>query len=287
VTVTHRYSNSRRDFLRKALYLTAGASMMSLGGALYGTELEPDWLKLERITVPLPGLPPAFDGYRIAQLSDIHVGPGTAPSAIRKAVRMALDLQPDLIVVTGDLVTGRVDRQALHGYLTSLAGAAPDGIWAIMGNHDYWSYVKTVREVLDSAGIPELRNAHTIIERDGQALWLAGVDDIMERHHDLGRALTGIPTDGTVILLAHEPDFADEVYPLERVSLQLSGHSHGGQVRIPGIGAPVTPPLGTKYPFGLRQLGGMWLYTNRGVGQSHAIRVNCRPEVTEVTLMRG
>jgi uncharacterized protein len=261
--------------------------MMSVGTAIYGTRLEPEWLKLERISVPLPNLPPAFDGYRIAQLSDIHVGPGTAPSTIDRAIQMTLALRPDLIVVTGDFVTGRVDKGALHGYLARLVGAAPDGIWATMGNHDHWSKVEVVREVLETARVPELRNAHTIIERDNQALWLAGVDDVWERHHDLPRALTGIPTDGTAILLAHEPDFADEVFPLGRVSLQLSGHSHGGQVRIPGIGAPVTPELGTKYPIGLRQLGGMWLYTSRGVGQSHAIRINCRPEVTEITLARG
>jgi predicted MPP superfamily phosphohydrolase len=287
LTVTHRYSKGRRSFLRNALYLTAGATAMSLGGAIYGTELEPGWLKRERISVPLPRLPAAFDGYRIVQLSDIHVGPGTAPGTIDRAIKMALAMQPDLLVLTGDFVTGRVDQKALHGYLTRLVGAAPDGTWAIMGNHDHWSDVRTVRPVLERAGIPELRNAHTIVERDGQAIWLAGVDDVWERQHDLRRALTGIPTDATTILLAHEPDYADQVSPLGRVALQLSGHSHGGQVRIPGIGAPITPQLGTKYPIGLRQLGGMWLYTNRGVGQSHAIRVNCRPEVTEITLTRG
>jgi predicted MPP superfamily phosphohydrolase len=200
---------------------------------------------------------------------------------------MTLALQPDLIVVTGDFVTGRVDQGALYTHMTQLVAAAPDGMWAIMGNHDHWSKVKVVREVLESAGVIELRNAHTIIERGGQALWLAGVDDVWERHHDLRQALTGIPTDATTILLAHEPDYADEVFPLGRVALQLSGHSHGGQVRLPGIGAPVTPQMGTKYPIGLRQLGSMWLYTNRGVGQSHSIRINCRPEVTEITLTRG
>jgi predicted MPP superfamily phosphohydrolase len=286
-TAARDHLTNRRDFLRKALYLTAGASMMTLGTALYGTKLEPEWLKLERVRITLPNLPPAFDGYRIAQLTDLHVGPGTAPSTISKAVQMALALQPDLVVGTGDYVTGLVDQRALHAYMAPLASAAPDGMWAIMGNHDHWSKVKVVREVLESAGVTELRNAHTIIERDGQALWLAGVDDVWERRHDLRRALTGIPTDATVILLAHEPDFADEVFPLGRVSLQLSGHSHGGQVRLPGVGALVTPTLGTKYQIGLRQLGSMWLYTNRGVGQSHSIRINCRPEVTEITLVRG
>jgi predicted MPP superfamily phosphohydrolase len=258
--------------------------MMTLGTAFYGTRLEPEWLKLEQIGVPLPNLPPAFDGYRIAQLSDIHVGPGTAPSTIDRAIQITRSLQPDLIVITGDFVTGRVDQEALYAYLSQLAGVAPDGIWAIMGNHDYRSRVKVVREVLDTVGVAELRNAHTIIERGNQALWLAGVDDVCYGRHDLRRALTGIPTDGSVILLAHEPDFADEVFPLGRVSLQLSGHSHGGQVRIPGIGALVTPRLGSKYTIGLRQLGSMWLYTSRGVGQSRAIRINCRPEVTEITL---
>ncbi|MGF1507557.1 MAG: hypothetical protein ACFB51_20895 [Anaerolineae bacterium] len=101
------------------------------------------------------------------------------------------------------------------------------------------------------------------------------------------RARADVAVGAPVILLAHVPDYGDVVYPTGRVALQLSGHSHGGQVRLPGLGAPVTPYLGEKYPYGLRQLGGMWLYTNRGAGSiPPVVRFNCRPEVTLITLTR-
>jgi len=111
------------------------------------------------------------------------------------------------------------------------------------------------------------------------------VDDVWERHADLEKALKGVPTGATVVLLAHEPDYADEVAADGRVSLQLSGHSHGGQVRLPFIGPPFLPYLGRKYPAGLYRVGEMWLYVNRGVGLVRpAVRFNCRPEVTLLRL---
>ncbi len=277
---------SRRAVIRSFLYGTAGLSLACLGGTLYSTKAEPEWLKVERLRVPIQGLPPPFNDYRIVQLSDLHYTDARSGKRIHRAIDMALDLQPDLLLITGDYVTGHVDSAGLHGMLERLS--ALDGVWVIMGNHDHWTDVDAVRQVVSDAGLRELRNAHTRIEREGAGFWLAGVDDIWERHHDLIAALDGIPPGEATILMAHEPDYADEVYPLGRVSLQLSGHSHGGQVRIPFFAdPPVLPYLGEKYPSGLRRLGEMWLYTSRGVGTLVDVRFNCRPEVTEIGLVSG
>ena len=130
-----------------------------------------------------------------------------------------------------------------------------------------------------------LRNAGRLIESNGDVFWLAGVDDVWEQHADLNAALASAPPGVLKILLAHEPDYADVVAADGRVSLQLSGHSHGGQVRLPFVGVPRLPYLGTKYPYGLRRVGNLWLYTNRGIGViAPPIRFNCRPEVTLITL---
>ena len=269
---------SRRGFLLAAFRSSLGISL----GALYATHLEPIWLAVERIRVPLPHLPPGFEGYRIVQLTDIHLGGTVSQEYIARAVDLALSPAPDAIVLTGDYVTLSVEEEGLVAELSRLR--APDGVWATLGNHDHWTDANGVRRVLQAAAIRELRNAHTVIQRGSERLYLAGVDDIWEQKHDLMAALEGIPSGSAVVLLAHEPDDADEVMPDGRVGLQLSGHSHGGQVRVPFAGALVLPYLGQKYPYGLRQLGGMWLYTSFGVGNIAPVRANCRPEVTVITL---
>jgi uncharacterized protein len=276
---------TRRSFLRFVVRSTLATSLLAVGGAVYTTRLEPAWLKTERIRVPIANLPDAFEGYRIVQLSDLHVYEDTSEEHAHNAVRVALGLAPDLIVITGDFVSEWVDAPRV--LKTILPLTAPDGVWVIMGNHDHWVDVDAVRQVISGTTIRELRNESIAIQRSGESLWLAGVDDIWTEFHDLSAALHDVPQGAPLVLLAHEPDYADEVYPLGRVSLQLSGHSHGGQVEFPFVGAPVVPYLGEKYVRGLRKLGDMWLYTNRGVGNLMPIRLNCRPEVTEITLTRA
>ena len=276
---------SRRDFFKWAMRSIGGGSLVALGGTVYATRIEPWRLKHERIDVPIANLPPAFDGYRVAQLSDLHLTDSVSRSIIEPAIQMALEIEPDLLVITGDYITGFLNQSDLYQVLRPLA--AHHNIHVTLGNHDHWVDAGGVRQVLADIGLPELRNESTVITREGESIWLAGVDDIWTEHHDLNRALANIPNNAATILLAHEPDYADEVFPLGRVSLQLSGHSHGGQVRIPGFGAPILPYLAQKYPYGLRKLGEMWLYTNRGVGYLHEpLRLNCRPEIAEFRLRR-
>lgn len=157
---------------------------------------------------------------------------------------------------------------------------------AVLGNHDHWTNAAAIRDVLRDSGIIDLNNDIYTLEKEGALLHLAGVDDIWENKHRLDVVLEKLPESGAAILLAHEPDFADESAATGRFDLQLSGHSHGGQIRLPLLGAPVLPALGQKYPSGQYQVGSMIQYTNRGLGMVFpTVRFNCRPEITLLTLI--
>jgi len=169
-----------------------------------------------------------------------------------------------------------------------LAGLnASQGLYAIIGNHDIWEGLEISLTGLRGAGIPVLINQGITITEGAGSLYLAGLDDGMSGQPDLAAALDGMPAGAPVVLLMHEPDPADE-YSLDgRVSLQLSGHTHGGQVRIRDM-PMVLPPLGRKYDLGLYNVNGMWLYVSPGIGEiSVPLRYNCPPEVTEFTLERA
>ena len=257
---------------------------MAGGGGAYAILLEPQWLAVERVRVRLKRLAPKLDGFRVAQLSDLHRGQCVLEEDIHRAVDLTNRLKPDLVVLTGDYVTGSEE------YAESCARALGDlcaahGVLAILGNHDHWTDADAVQRALESNGIRVLRNDAVPIEHNHARLWVAGVDDVWEEKADLNAALRGVPKSEATILLAHEPDYADTASRFP-VDLQLSGHSHGGQVRLPLIGAPQLPYLGTKYPWGLRAVGAMQVYTNRGIGMiSPPVRFGCRPEITLLTLV--
>jgi predicted MPP superfamily phosphohydrolase len=236
-----------------------------------------------------------WDGFRIAQLSDFHYDDLFSVTPLRKAVDIVNKLEPDLVVLTGDFVTSPVSDSRHRSARRAAKAIEPcsqllaqiragSAILAALGNHDVATDAAHIIAVLQSHGIPVLRNRSVPFEREGKRLWLSGVDDILEGKPDLELALRGIPPGEPVILLAHEPDWADYVahHPLD---LQLSGHSHGGQIRIPLIGAPYLPQLARKYPWGLRRIGPVTLYTNAGIGTIRVpVRLNCPPEVTLINL---
>jgi len=171
----------------------------------------------------------------------------------------------------------------LHGQLAETLGALTprDATVAVLGNHDHWVDSVWVREVLRDGGIGDVGNGIYPVERGGWTLHVSGVDDVMENRDRLDTVLDRLPEAGSAILLAHEPDFANVSAASGRFDLQISGHSHGGQVRLPFAGAPVLPPLGREYPAGLYEVGGMLQYTNRGLGTiAPNVRLNCRPEIT-------
>jgi predicted MPP superfamily phosphohydrolase len=201
-----------------------------------------------------------------------------------------------LFVFTGDFVTLPVwvdqvkgtrqrsarDAEPCADLLRTLQSAR--GSYAVLGNHDADSDAAFVVGSLESSGIHVLRNRAVPLERDGARIWLAGLDDAMNGKPDIPATLKQIPSGEATVMLAHEPDIADDVAKMP-VDLQLSGHSHGGQVRLPIIGAPFLPDLAQKYPWGLRQVGRLALYTNAGIGTIRVpMRINAPPEITEITL---
>ncbi len=271
----------RRQFLRLACGGLVAASAACAAGPAWAVLLEPSWLALEQVKVRLPNLAPSLSGLRIAFLSDLHRGPHIDPPHISRAVRMAREAAPDLVLLGGDFVSGSAAyAESCARELARLQ--APLGVYACLGNHDYWTDPDAVAGALSRAGVRVLRNEGVEVA-DG--LWVAGLDDVWEGRPSLEMALRGMPTDALAILLAHEPDYADTVAADGRVALMLSGHTHGGQVRLPLFGPPILPYLGQRYPAGLYTLGKMTLYVTRGVGLvAPPVRLNCRPEVTVLTL---
>lgn len=275
---------SRRAFLRLAGLGAAGAV---LGGAVYTRGVEPERLEVTRLTLELPRLAPEFDGYCIVQVSDLHVDSWMTPERLAESFETVNDQAADLVAVTGDFATQRVEVHPIHSALAATLGslAAPDGVFAVLGNHDHWTVPTDLRRLLAGSGVVELPNTYHTLRRGEAQLHLAGIDDYMEGHDRLDLVLEELPEAGAAVLLAHEPDFAEISAPTGRFDLQLSGHTHGGQVRIPGAGATVLPPYGELYPMGHYRPAGMHLYTNRGLGMTAPrIRFNCRPEVTVITL---
>lgn len=252
-------------------------------------------LQVKKIEIPLRRLPHQFDGFTIVQLSDFHYEEEFSAIPIRRSIDLVNSLHPDLAVFTGDFVTvpmfrfgrhaARVAANAVFPCAKILSGIRTGlGSFAILGNHDAYSNPALVISGLRAHGISVLKNTCVPIERGGARFWLAGVDDALEGQPDLGAAIEKIPRGETIILLAHEPDFADEA-ALRPVDLQLSGHSHGGQIWVPGLGAPWLPSLARNYPRGFYKIENMILYTNIGIGTIRApIRINCVPEITHITL---
>ncbi len=271
---------SRRTFLQLGGAAAAGAA----ASYIYGFELEPLWLQIENVTVTLPGLPPALDGFKIAHLSDLHLSSLIPLSLIERAVQKTNALRPDLVTLTGDFVLETAEHIfELAPVLAKLN--AKYGVFSVLGNHDYWTNAAVVTHGLHTHGVPVFTNMGRSLSN---GLYLAGVDDAMDGQPDIEAALADVPTNAPVVLLSHEPDVADEYMRNGRVALQLSGHSHGGQVRLPGRGPLVLPPLGRKYHTGLYKVGDGWLYTTRGIGMvKPAVRLNCPPEITQITLTRG
>lgn len=277
---------SRRRFLRYTMGAVAGFGTAGIGGAYYTTRIEPENVGVSQVSIPLRNLAPSFNGLTIAQVSDWHMGEWMTLEHMLAIAAQTNALKPDIIALTGDFVSAIWSNTP--GEVTRVLQTfnAPQGIFATLGNHDHWTNADTVRQMIHDAGnITLLDNANRPLQRGSDALYMVGVDDIWERKNDLNQALDGVPNGAATVLLAHEPDYADHTAGTGRIGLQLSGHSHGGQVRIPLIGAPNLPWLGQKYDMGLYSLNGMALYVNRGVGMiAPYVRLNCRPEITLLTL---
>jgi uncharacterized protein len=281
-------SISRRKFLR----LSAAAGVIALGAD--STLIEPNRPQVVRQDIALKRWPARLEGFTIALLSDFHYDPYFSSHPLKAAIAMTRDLHPDLIALTGDFVSvpllgtrpsGADHVEACAQLLKQLH--APHGVWAVLGNHDVLADPSRVSNALTAQGIGVLANQSLPIEKDGERFWLSGVDDVLFGAPDLDATLAKVPGDEAVVLMAHEPDFADYVAG-HRVDLQLSGHTHGGQVKFPFLPPLFLPDLARKYVRGLFHIRDLTLYTNIGIGTVRIpIRFNCPPEITLLRIRQG
>jgi uncharacterized protein len=259
----------------------------------YGFRVEPTWLELNRIEIPIPGLPRCFDGFRIVQLSDLHCGRHVPAEHVQRAIDLAQGERPDLAVVTGDFVhKGYRHIGTAARVLSGLR--APHGVFAVLGNHDfavrnalgirrYRNLHKAIESALRRNGVRVLRNQVVRVEHRGSTVYLGGVDDLWSRECDVHRALVGLPHHAARIVLAHNPQTIEHLNG-HRCDLMLSGHTHGGQIDWPGLGRPFLGRKARRFASGLYRHNDTHLYVNNGVGFGFRFRFGVRPEVAILTL---
>jgi len=276
---------TRRAFIAASVFSTASL-------ALYSNEIARHEIETTQRTFYIANLPPQFDGFRIVQISDIHLEEFAEEYYLREVIRQVNALAADLLLVTGDFVSRgplsvgiSMDAAARCAALLSTL-TCPDR-YGILGNHDAVVGSRLIRDHMENNGLPLLVNECMRIERGGAHIFLGGVDDISEGKPNLALAVPERP-DAPVILMAHEPDYASNIVTHARgqlVDLIISGHTHGGQVRIPGVRPLALPPLGRLFPEGHYFLGRTQLYVNRGIGTVGVpFRLNCPAEITVATL---
>lgn len=259
----------------------------------YGYRVEPTWLELNHFEVPVRGLPAAFAGFRIAQLTDFHCSQKVTPTYLGEAIALTREQRPDLIVLTGDFIHQGfkfVDRIAeVVGQLE-----APVGVFAVLGNHDFSvrnalgirrhrHLHQAVADALTDRGIKVLRNETVPLQRNGDTLYLTGVDDLWSRVCDVRCAVAELDPSVPRVVLAHNPQTIEQLDG-ERCDLMLSGHTHGGQINWPGVGRPVLSKRARRFAAGLYRYNGTYLYVNKGIGFGFRFRFGVRPEVAIATL---
>lgn len=277
---------TRRNFLRLAVGSAAGM-------ALYAGEISRHEIEVIQRSITLPGLADGFAGMRIVQISDFHFEEYTEAFFLKEIVHRVNALAPDVVVLTGDFVSKAPSPRRVATRLSYQCAEVLSGIqcplrYAIIGNHDAVVSAPAVTDALVTHGIPVLANSSVPVERGGRRLWFAGIEDALEQRPNLAAALPAARDKEPVILLAHEPDFADYAVG-HNIGLVLSGHTHGGQICIPFLPPLLLPELGRRYIHGLFKLkDGLQLNVNRGIGAVLLpFRFRCPPEITVITLAQG
>jgi len=271
----------RKDVLK---WLSAGAGFAAGAALTYRLLTERHRLTVTRAVFGIRNLPADLEGLRIAHLSDLHAGPHTPVGFLREAVAMANRLEPDVVLMTGDYADHRAgDLPACTEVLSGLT--APLGVFGALGNHDHEVGVAPTIEALTAAGVKVLRNSNAPLGVGPTHLWIAGLDDTTGYRGDFCAALAGIPAGEPIVLLSHIPDVLAKASD-EDIDLILAGHTHGGQVLIPGIGAPHAPVrLGAELLAGGRRMGHSRIQVSRGIGTTvWPIRYDCPPEIGLFTL---
>lgn len=276
---------SRRSFLLGGLLGGTAATGLTAFEAFASRYVNPYRPMLEKISIPVPAGHEGLAGMRIGFITDTHVGPFISPDDLARATRVIAAETPDLILLGGDYVSEspRYTSSAVE-VIWELVREAPLGGVAVLGNHDLSVSRTRVEETLIATGIPVLRNRALPISYGGDQLWIAGIDETLLGEPDPALTFSQVPVGAAAIALWHEPQFAEEA-AAQGAFLQLSGHTHGGQIRIPGVGPVGLPVDGKRYVMGLNNAAGMPIYTARGVGVYRPpMRFNCPPEVTLITL---
>lgn len=271
---------------RRLLKWTARAALGSFAaGGAYGV-LEARWLRLRHVALTVPRLPAPFNGITVAFLADIHHGPFVPREYVEHVVATTNALEPEIVLLGGDYV------HSSPSYIANCFAAlsrleAPLGRYAVLGNHDHVHGEARSLAALDAAGLENVNNRGSWLEKQGARLRICGVDDFWRGHQDLPSALGDATHDDAVILLSHNPDYVELVRD-PRVGLVLSGHTHGGQVVVPGLRPRWAPTrYGRKYLEGLCQGPTTRVFVTRGAGTTGLpIRFYCRPEIVAITLNR-
>ncbi|BAY08063.1 metallophosphoesterase [Calothrix sp. NIES-2098] len=278
-----------RKWLKKASRLTVQCLrwviLLVICTLLYARVIEPNWIEINSLELTLPHLSSEFNGYRIVQISDIHRDRWMNSRYLERVISLVNQQKPDLVAITGDIVTRNSPTfiPTLKAPLSQLK--SQDKTVAVLGNHDYENDSDAIIQTIEQSGILHLGNYVYTLKRGSAMLHIAGVDDITAGKDRLDLVLQQLPEEGAAILLAHEPDFADISAMTKRFDLQLSGHSHGGQIRLPFFPPLALPSLSEKYYSGSYQVGEMIQYTNRGIGMAGVhLRFGARPEITVFTL---
>lgn len=283
---------TRRRML-KGLLLGAGTAVA--GAAAYARFVEPHWVEVNHVDLPMPGLGDDLIGYRIAHIADLHVGRRVSTRYLADCMDRVNALKPDTVVITGDLITGGLgDEIATLGKVLSKLRPR-DGLIATLGNHDYSGWhpgrirldiADRVANVLTQVGGRTLRNKNTVISRGTAKVNLMGLDDLFVSRCKPELAFSDARRDLPIIVLSHNPDSMG-ILRYWPVHVILSGHTHGGQVCLPIIGPPRLPVDNRQYASGLIRVDDKVLYVTRGLGHITKVRFNCRPEITLHNLVRA
>lgn len=272
------FDPSRRRFVRTGVRALAATPVMVSG---YGALYESTECRIEEVRLPLGGIRPFDPPLRVVQVSDIHSGLFMTGAQMGRCAELIQDLRPDLFVLTGDFISNSIAY--LPPCVKEMARVqARYGSFAVLGNHEHWyATPDKVIAVFEAAGIPVLQNAHRILETDGGPVALVGIDDLRHGSPDLDRALDGVDAALPTILLSHRPEIFPEA-AARRIALTLSGHYHGGQVKVSLLGLDLSlAHLMSPYPEGLYRLRSSHLYVSRGLGTTGTpVRLNAPPEIT-------
>lgn len=274
---------TRRKFIRSGIF--AGIACLA---ASYPFFIERYLLQINTYNIPVPNLPEEFINFKMVQLADLHYGNLMPKIFIERIINKANSLEGDAIVCTGDYVLNRNyaprDIETVWSLLKRLK--AESGVYSILGNHDHWANSNKSLELLEDSG-QNIRHKSVAIEKNGERIWIGGAGDLWEDDIGVDKAFKEVPSKECKILLAHNPDTADCNFDT-RVDLMISGHTHGGQVILPFIGAPVLPVKNKNFSSGFIRSQNTNIFISKGIGWAVVpIRFNCRPEIAVLNFKKA